>query len=333
MSKYAFIVGVTGTYTPELVAMLNSLDYVGNTADVHVFGIELEPVVTEQFSKLSYKAIHHAVSEKEWEESHGRSEVVCRKRYWYAAEVGQDYDAVCVLDADLIWVRNPVQYFVMAEKTGYIYGPGKEQNKVYDHPHHQFRGEWVIEEGYYNDKDMCNCPVFLDAKKHGEALRKSWEWFDTDFNSDANTVGTNMKCPDMDCMNIAFIKYAGKDNLVVLPGIQWLGTNEQMLKPYMRVINDRNLIKTESGIPIYCYHGQFYHKRWRDCQLDNRHQCASGYLKADKHPDVINNLDDQARGAMNLLFEYFTKMLDYKIVIEKKNYRHPELQRDDYPRN
>ena len=50
MSKYAFIVGVTGTYTPELVAMLNSLDYVGNTADVHVFGIELEPVVTEQFS-------------------------------------------------------------------------------------------------------------------------------------------------------------------------------------------------------------------------------------------------------------------------------------------
>ena len=326
MSKYAFVVGATNTYVPELVANLSSLSYVGNTADVHVYGIELEQSVIDQFSKLSYKVIFHNITEEEWTADKGRSETVCRKRYYFAAEIGKNYDSVAVLDADLIWVRNPEQYFIMAEKTGFIFGPGKEQNKVYDDPHHQFNGEWLIPQGYYNRKDMCNCPVFIDAKKYGEALKKSWEWFITGFDE-----GTNFKAPDMDAMNIAFIKYAGDENLVVLPGIQWLATNEQLLKPYMRAIEDRGLIKTESGIPVYSYHGQFYHRRWRECQLANRHQCANGYLKADKHPEVIAHMDDQARGSMNCLYEYFLKMLDYKIIIEHKNYRHPELPLDEYP--
>src|SRR5665213_2297699 len=161
MGNYAFVVGATGSYSPELVAMLNSLDYVGNKADVHIYGIDIEPQVFEQFGKLGYLVDFHNVSEQEWQEAKGRSEVVCRKRYWYAAEIAKDYDAVCILDADLIWVRNPINYFIMAEKTGLIFGPGKEQNKVYDDPHHQFNGEWLIPQGYYNHNDLCNCPVFL----------------------------------------------------------------------------------------------------------------------------------------------------------------------------
>ena len=329
-SKYCYIVSATQTYLPELVCNLNSLDFVGNKHDVHLIGIELEDVFLNQLKNLSYNVIHHNIIEPEWQEAHGRSEIVCRKRYWFAGEFGKNYEATCVLDADLIWVRNMEQYFDIASKTNFILGPSKEQNKVYDDPHHQFNGEWILEKGYYNRKDMCNCPVFIDARKYGEPLRKSWEWFHTGFNSDSK-VGNNMKCPDMDCMNIAFIKYIGDENLVVLPGIQWLGTNEQLLKPYIRAITDRDLIKTESGIPVYSYHGQFYHKRWRDCQLANRHQCAAGYLKVDLHPGSMQNLDDQAAGAMNCLYEYFKKVLDYKIVIEHRNYRHPGLPLDEFP--
>jgi len=320
-SEYAFIVSATGTYIPELCAMLNSLDYVGNTQDVHVIAIELtEDFMVQAVEKLSYKVIFHVVTEEEWQADHGRSEVVCRKRYWYAAEIGKDYKAVCVLDADLIWVRDPILFFEVAAKTGLVVGISKEQNKVYNDPHHQFNGEWMIPEGYYNRVDLCNCPIFVDPVVWGEAFRKSWEWFITGFPE------TNMKCPDMDCMNIALIKYGSTDKTIVLAGVQWLGTNEQMLKPYMRVIEDRGLIKTESGFPVYCFHGQYYKKAWRECQLDNRHRCAEGYLKANKHEEVIENLDGQARGSLNLLYSYFKRMLDYKIVIEKKNWNHPELE-------
>jgi hypothetical protein len=319
MSKFAFIVGATYGYTPELVALLNSLDYVGNQADVHVLAIELETdLMLQAIQKLTYKVIFHDISEQEWQEGHGRSEIVCRKRYWYAAEIGKDYDAVCVLDADLVFVRNPVHFFEVAEKTGLVVGVSKEQNKVYDDPHHQFNGEWIIPEGYYNRVDLCNCPTFVNPKIWGEAFRKSWEWFVTGF------PDTNMKCPDMDCMNIALLKYGSADRTIVLAGVQWLSTNEQAMKPYIRFIEDRGLIKTESGFPVYSFHGQFYIKKWRDCQLENRHNCACGYLKADKHPEVIENLDGQARGSMNLMYTYFLKMLDYKIQVPRLNYRHPD---------
>lgn len=310
-SKYCFIVGATSGYVPELCAELNSLDYVGNKQDVHVLGIELPEDFTDQFNKLSYNCILHNITEEEWQADRGRSEVVCRKRYWYAAEIGKDYDAVCILDADLIFTRNPEQFFVIAEKTGYILGPCKEQNKVYDDPHHEVDGQWVwnFPKGFYNDKDLCNCPVFLDAKFWGDALRYSWDIF----------LNHGFKAPDMDAMNLSFLQYGAHDKIIKFAGNQWLGTNEQHLKPYIRAIEVRGQIQTESGIEIFSYHGQYYHKKWRTCQLDNRHNCAQGYLKATECCDNI------AQGSISLLYHNFMKMLDYKIIIPRINYRHPEL--------
>jgi hypothetical protein len=305
-SKFAFIVGATKGYIPELTALLNSLDYIGNEQDVHVLGIELDSSFTNQFSQLSYRVIFHEITEEEWQLGRGRSEIVCRKRYWYAAHIGLDYDAVCILDADLIFVRNPIQFFVMAEKTGYIYGPCKEQNKVYDDDHHLVFGrwKWKVPRGFYNDKDLCNCPVFIDAKKWNEALRISWYVF----------IHGDFKAPDMDAMNLAFLHYGGYDQTIKLPGLQWLGTNEQHLKPYIRVIENHGKLQTENGIELFSYHGQYYKEKWRNQQLINRHNCANGYLKA------TECCDDIAKGSMNTLYNYFLKILDWNIKIPHVEY-------------
>lgn len=307
MSRFAYVVGATYGYIPELTALLNSLDYVGNTFDVIVIGIELTEELLSQFSKLSYKVIHRYVTEAEWQADRGRSETVCRKRYWYAAEYGKDYEAVCVLDADMVFTRNPYQYFEIAAKTGFIVGVCKEQNKVYDDPHHYVDGQWVwgIPVGYYNDKDLCNSPLFLDARLWGEALKYSWDIF----------INRGFKAPDMDAMNLSFLHYGGHDKIIKLPGNAWLGTNEQHLKPYIRAVTIRGQIQTESGIEIYSYHGHYYHEKWRLQQLENRHNCAAGYLKATECCDSF------AQGSLNMLYENFLRMLDYKIQIEKKNYR------------
>jgi hypothetical protein len=311
MHKDAFIVGATYGYTPEICALLNSLDYVESKADVHILGIELPEDFVKQFDKLSYKVIFHNIPESEWQPEGGRSEIVCRKRYWYAAELGLGYEAVCILDADLVFCRNPEQFFRIAAKTGYILGPSKEQNKVYDDDHHLVDGEWIwnCERGYYNDKDLCNCPVFLDPFIWQDALRMSWRIF----------LDLGFRAPDMDAMNLSFLHYWAYDKIIKLPGLQWLGTNEQHLKPYIRVVERKGQIFTENGLEIFSYHGQYYIKGWREQQLINRHNCAAGYLKTTECPD------NMAQGAMNLLYENFKRMLDYKIQIEKKNYRHPEL--------
>lgn len=307
MSDYFYLVAADKKYIPELCALLNSLDFVGNKQDVHIIGVNLEPQFTEQFEKLRYKVIHHAISPEEVEQCRGISEVVCRKRYWYAAEYGKDYLAGCILDADLIFVRDPVKYFEIAAKTGFILAPCKEQNKVYDDPHHQANGKWIIPKGFWNARDLCNCPMFLDTRVHYGALRKSWYIF----------IHQGFKAPDMDAVNICFVEATDITNIIPLPGIQWLGTNEQLLKPYIRAVVKRDgRIWTESGIMIYTYHGQFYHSKWVQCQLDNRHGCASRYLKSHEQCDEI------AKGAMNVLKGYFNQMLDKVIVIEKRDYRH-----------
>lgn len=306
-SRYAYIVAATYSYTPELTALLNSLDYVGSTADVHLIGIELKEEFLSQLSKLSYKVIHHDIPEEVWQADRGRSEVVCRKRYWYAAEWGQEYDAICVLDADLIFCQNPWQYFEIVSKTGFILGPCKEQNKVYDDDHHLVDGKWIwnVPRGFYNDKDLCNCPLFLDAKIWGEALKYSWDIF----------LNHEFKAPDMDAMNLSFLHFGAHDKIIPMPGNQWLGTNEQHLKPYIRAIRTRDRIQTESGITIMSYHGQYYKEKWRNCQLENRHHCASGYLKATECSD------NMAEGAMNTLYTKFKQMLDCTIKISHIDYQ------------
>jgi len=318
-SPYCFIVGACSKYTIELCVLLNSLDYVGNKQDVHILGIQLDEKFTAQFSNVSYKIIHHNISEEEFQASRGISEVTCRKRYWYAAEIGKDYKAICVLDADLIFSRDPIQFFNIAEKTGYILGVNKEQNKVYDDPHHETNGKWEwknVTKGFWNDKDLCNCPLFIDTKIWGEALKKSWDIF----------LNQKFRAPDMCAMNLCLLEAGAHDKIITLANIQWLSTNETALKPYWRITERRDKkLWTENGLEIFSYHGHYGHSHWRKTQLDNRHRCAEGYL------GCSFNTDNMARGVMELLYKNFKKMLNWKIKIAPFNYRHPELDyKKDY---
>jgi len=310
----AFIVTACSKYIPEINALLGSFDYIGSKTDVHLWYYQYPDDYVEKLEKAewSFKLYLHKIEEPEAREFGGVGEIVCRKRYWFAAEIGKSYDAVCVLDADMIFVRDPFQFFEIASKTGYILGVTKEQNKVYDHQHHTVNGEWMIPKGTWNDKDICNCPLFLDAKVWGDALMNSWLWFTDGFPE------TNMKAPDMDCLNIALLKAGAEDKIVKLPGLQWLGTNEQHLKPYVRVIKNRDdKLWTENGLEIFSFHGHYGHIKWRETQLLNRHNCAKNYLKC--------NLDDQAKGALDVLYNQFKKMFHWKIIPEVFNYRHPEV--------
>jgi hypothetical protein len=156
---------------------------------------------------------------------------------------------------------------------------------------------------------MCNCPIFIDARIWGEALKFSWDIF----------LNRGFRAPDMCSINLSFLQFNSYDKTITLPGIQWLSTNEQALKPYMRAVERRGKLYTESGIPIFSYHGQYYKGKWRECQLNNRHNCAAGYLKATECSD------NMAKGSMNLLYTIFKKMcFEHKIKIEIKNYVHPE---------
>lgn len=316
MSKYAYIVCADIRYLPEVVALLGSLDFIGNKQDVHFYGYCIPEDVINQFDKLCYKLIFHDITDEEVQRSHGLSEVVCRKRYYYANEIGEDYEAICLLDADMVFVRDPVNFFKVAAKTGLILGAVKEQKQAYDEDNHRYKNEWIMPKGFRPEIDLCNCPLFVDTKVWGQAMKESYEMFIDGFPID------NFKGPDMAAIQLKLSEHGSEGKIIGMANVQWLGTNEQMLKLYQRVVSDFGSLKTETGTPMYSYHGQYYHPRWRNCQLENRNHCAQGYFKASG--ESLESSNNIAKGAMECLYERFKKMLDWKITIEHKNYRHPE---------
>lgn len=319
--RYAFVVSACKKYVPELCALLNSLDQIGNVHPVHVIGYELPQEFVDQFPKLGYMVKFYNVPEAEARQFGGESEILCRKRYWYAAEWGKEYDAICILDADMVIVRNLDNFFEIAAKTDQILGVTLEQKTTYgtdedSHFHQRVLGEHLVKAPIWNTKDMCCTPCFVNAKTYEAQLKKSWDIFTWGF------PDNNFKAPDQQAFNMLLVAEGLTDKVTLLPNMCWVGSNEKLLKPYTRVTRqqDGNLW-TESGEPIYVLHGGFYTKKWRDQQLINRHGCALGYL------GFADNCDRMAVGAMETLYGQFKKALSGPIKINDTK----EYKTDGYP--
>ena len=321
MTRYAFIASACQKYVPEICALLNSLEQIGNKHDFHLIGYKLPPEFTAQFDQLSYTVHYYDIPEAEARQYGGESEILCRKRYWFAAEWGKHYDAVCVLDADMILVRDVEKFFTIAEKCNFILGVTLEQKTTYgtdedSHSHQRVLGEHLVKERTWNPSDMCCTPMFINAKTYEAQLKKAWDIFTWGY------PDNNFKAPDQQAFNMILVAEGLTDNVVLLPNMCFVGSNEKLLKPYTRVTRqqDGNLW-TESGEPIYVLHGGFYTKKWRNQQLINRHGCAEGYLGASF------NCDRMAEGAMEILYGAFKKALSGPITIDMTK----EYKTDGYP--
>ena len=315
--KYCFVVSACTKYIPELCALLNSLDWIGNKHDVFLIGYQLPESFTSQFEKLCFKVHHYDIPEAEARQFGGESEILCRKRYWYAAEWGKAYDAVCVLDADMYFSRPVDQFFEIAAKCDLICGASLEQKRIYGHiPHHQVKGHQLLPEPKWNARDICCAPMFVNMKKYESLFKDSWLIFAEGW------PDTNFKAPDMESYNLLILVENLSHRVLLLSNYSFVGTNEKLLKPYTRVtVQSDGLLWTESGEPIYIVHGQFYKARWRRQQIENRRGCAAGYLDDRSKPGVATEKSvDLATGAMNCLHEWFNKMLDHKIMVEKRAY-------------
>lgn len=312
--KNAFVVSACSKYLPELTALLNSLDQIGNNHPVHLIAYNLPNDFIGQIGALSYPVHVYEIPETEAREFGGEGEILCRKRYWYAAEWGvkYGYDAVCVLDADMYFVRPVDQFFEIAAKCGYICGAGLEQKRIYGVEPHQKVGGVQLIPPTWNAKDIACAPLFFAPAKWEALFKRCWTIFAEGFPE------TNFKAPDMESYNLLILAGNHQGDVHLLSNYSLVGTNEKLLKPYTRMtVQGDNLLWTEGGEPIYIVHGQWYKARWRRQQLLNRHGCAEGYL------GFAEKSDSMAAGAMNGLYEWFLKCLNGKLKIDStKAYVH-----------
>ncbi len=279
MAKYALIIDSNRRYTPGLNALLNSLDRIGNEHDVWVCSYRLPTGYKEAIDAAGF------TYRVEWREAPdqlilkwGEGDVMMRYRYSMPSKMCRygcsprrdrdemvcEYDAVCVLDADM-WVEEDLTPWLdIAAQTDYVFGCGHEQHRKYDDPNHSYpNGQgWIIETDHMWFNDLCSVPL-IAGKRWYPSLLKSWEMY-------AQDQSTRIRSNDMDALNIALISDGAHPSMMPLPQQLWTGLHECMLKAHTRARMHEGRVCTEDGQRIKLVHGQYWNLTWRGDQVGNQ---------------------------------------------------------------
>lgn len=126
-SKYAFVVSCSANYLPGLNALLNGLDLYGNTADIWI----IEEGIPEDYKKKAKEVFNFEVNFIPITECLKGEPSLQNQRessfyhwvfslYVLEARLKDKYAAIATLGADIVVVNNVMQWFEVAEKTGFI---------------------------------------------------------------------------------------------------------------------------------------------------------------------------------------------------------------------
>ena len=160
-------------------AFINGLDYHDNEVDFYLAGEDpekeyIEKAKTVSDLKVNLNFVHLTeLLEKFPPPPQKRAGWYWRfYRYKMAADIGKNYEAVLIVDADMLCVNNIMQYFKLAHDTGFLILPnntwGSTVEKVQDIGIDFLQGA--------SSPPFHNMPLFLDANKHQNFLAKVWDW-------------------------------------------------------------------------------------------------------------------------------------------------------------
>ena len=276
-AKYASITSCTNNYLPYLNAQLNSFDSVGHSHDVHVLAVNVDDRYKDYIERagkidwpfglyfhekkyedyLKYGSLRQIAQKMRWDEM-----VVLSKFCRYDALLEFDYyDAIVLLDVDMMVVHNFEKFFELVKDTKYIIGCNErfkwwlngfilEGDEGRDYPHIPM--DWMI----------CNAPLFFSPQHNIKFMECA-----------VKTAGSlkdkNGKYySDIMTMNFALWMAGVTENVIALPAYAWTGVHLTYTDITTRIYN-RAGKKWLSwcGEPVYIIHG-----RW------DKEGCEAGWL-------------------------------------------------------
>jgi hypothetical protein len=281
--KTAYIVAANNRYLPGLNAVLNSLDMVGNKDEVYCLVWNIPQEYLDRASKVfDFPIVWEKLTADEIQK-YGEGEVLMRKRYLIPALM--QYDAVCILDADMFFCHNTDRYMEIAAKTDLVLGCTLEQKRRYAEANHEVppgSGNYLIPKDFWNGRDLCCAPLFCGPRWY-PALKRTWDIFAVDERE------KRFRAPDMDALNICLIEAGAYDHIIPLSQHTWTGLHECLMKAHTRAIDLHGRPFTEDGEEINIIHGQYWNATWRGWQIENQlgmvrreFDASPGYLSRSK---------------------------------------------------
>ena len=210
-NKYAIIIAASRRFKFGLNAFLNSLDYYGNKEFDFYLINDFEQEYIEKIKVFDFPVVDIRIEELNYDIPSEKALLSWKTRFlrWkFAAEIGPKYDALLVVDADMVCLSNIMQYFKIAKDTGFVV--------VVNNP----IGcdlETIKEKGIDNIKGAASPPIhcmptFIDGRKYQGFLEKIWK----------NGISGNLG--DMSTMFRTLYWEDLLENLFRLPNALWIQT-------------------------------------------------------------------------------------------------------------
>ena len=254
MGNYAYIVAASENFKPAIEAMFSSLEELNNRHKV-IF-------LSFRFGELPETSFPVERIEVTDQDCQVRGTAI--ERFRVAYEVAKDYDAICLLDADMFFL-NPVELFFDVAAKGFIVtgsnGMVIDYNRTYQERYSLDMGT----DHFVYMKLHTTAPIWINHENTDwfEALYKarrvdSWDDF-----LYLNLLGAHM----------------GKDKkMICMPPYSMTGIHHWQMKPATAIFEKGGILMTGTEEEIFIVHGKYWDEGW----LRDLMPTMEGYLR-DEH--------------------------------------------------
>ncbi len=254
-SKYAWIVAASANYIPGLKAFFNSAQHFGHKEDVLLCSFNLPQDFLDSLKALTFNV--RIINMK------GEDQVLgtAIERFRIAYELGKEYEAICLLDADIFLTANNGLYFDIAA-AGFIVAGANGMIIDFDAA---YQKQYELDLGkprWPYAKVHTTAPIFLSPK--------DLDWFSALYNS--RRINS---FDDFLYLNILGIKMEKYKRLLVMPPMTFTGIHHFGVKPETGWFEKAGLLLTGTEEQCYMIHGKWWDKGW----VTDLPKVMKGYFK------------------------------------------------------
>lgn len=302
-NKFAIITTISSGYMFALNVNFNTNKFFGTNADYHViYHEEMDKQYMEdciEAFKDHFKIIWIPMSEV--------SRDFHNAKYKYAKTLAGQYDAICLIDADLFIIENLLKFFDLAHgrngliSAQHLWAGGDVDALQFDN------WEKCIDRAYAQVADF---PIFIDPN-----LEKSQKMFQDWY--EFASAGNNEENHPLVAFNRSICKNFTKEEISLLDGHLWVADKDFWIANY-RWDREKNLISvnSEENPNVYLKVSAIHNKWWKSGRA-NGEFVANRWVTKD-HP-IYRNL---VQGEHN-----FNEIKDFMAFFNDMT---PKTRRSDY---
>jgi hypothetical protein len=241
MVKHAFIVAGSQNYMPGLRALIHSLHINGNGEDLIIISHNLD-FGSLDFSKLKYNV--YVVDSLIGDQIKGTA----FERFAFAISYSKQYDAICLLDADM-FITGDVSTFFDVAARGFIVTGSNGMIINFGLNYQQYYKLDLGKPDIPYAKVHTTVPIFINEY--------NIDWFETWYN--APRIDS---FDDFLFLNMVGIKLGKDKRMICMPPYMFTGIHHWMLKPETSVRIMGGLLLSGTEEQVYMVHGKWWDEGW-----------------------------------------------------------------------